>query len=93
MMEVDVRDALWGGRFIRYRPGRLMVALERGVSNRDAYDYLVREGCGIKYESNASGVVEVVVSPKNTLRMAVILGTSPLFRYVEPDILEKESID
>lgn len=86
-----IREALWMGRQIAYRPGLLHVALRRGVCHKMAYDTLIKAGCRIDYDSFRDGVFEVAVPPKDTLRLAVTLVTSPMFRYVEPDTLESQN--
>ena len=92
--EQPSREALWRGKHITYRPGRLHIGLRRGVSHKVAYNLLVKAGCQIEYDSFNCGVFEVSVSPKDTLRLASILGTnSLLFRYVEPEILDKENFN
>jgi len=83
--KTDLREALWKGRHIVYRPGRLRVALRRGVCHRVVYNALIRIGCRVDYSSFNSGVFEVIVPTKDTLRLAWLLGTnSSMFRYVEP---------
>jgi hypothetical protein len=92
----ETREALWRGRVITYRPGRLRLALRYGVSNKVAYNFLVKIGCHIEYATYCEGVFDVVIPAQYTLRLAGILATSPMFRYVEPDIVtkqEKENFD
>lgn len=84
------REALWMGKPITYRPGRLHVCLGRGIGHRAAYNLLIKSGCQIEYSSFNAGVFEVLVPPHETLRLAVELGTSDLFRYVEPDIIQAD---
>lgn len=86
---IPPREAIWKGKTITYRPGRLHVCLGRGVAHRNAYNLLVQCGCQIEYSSFNSGVFEVLVPPNETLRLAGALGTNPLFRYVEPDIIQQ----
>jgi len=93
VIQEPLREALWKGEQITYRPGRLKVALRRGVQHRSAYNVLVKAGCRIEYDSFNKGVFDVSVPPKETLRLAGTLGTNPLFRSVEPDILEKENFN
>lgn len=85
---IPPREAIWNGKQVTYRPGRLNVCLGRGVAHRTAYNLLVKSGCQIEYTSFNDGLFEVLVPPNETLRLAVELGTSDLFRYVEPDIIE-----
>jgi hypothetical protein len=63
------------------------------VPHRTAYNLLVKAGCQIEYDSFNAGVFEVLVPPHETLRLAWILGTSQLFRYVEPDIIEPDEME
>jgi len=63
------------------------------VAHKTAYNALVKAGCKIEYETFHYGVFEAVVPPEDTLRVAWSLGTSPMFRYVEPDIVEKENFN
>jgi hypothetical protein len=90
---IETKYALWNGQYITYRPGKLHVALDRGVPNKMAYDHLVKAGCEIEYESNVQGVVDVVVAPKDTLSLAGELSINSLFRFVEPDILKRENFN
>jgi hypothetical protein len=88
---IPPREAIWNGRAIIYRPGRLSVCLGRGTAHRTAYNLLVQVGCQIEYSSFNDGLFEVLVPPNETLRLAVELGKSDLFRYVEPDIIEGDA--
>lgn len=85
---IPPREAIWNGKPITYRPGRLNVCLGRGTAHRTAYNLLIKCGCQIEYSSFNDGLFEVLVEPQSTLRLAVELGKSDLFRYVEPDIIE-----
>lgn len=87
---VPTREAIWKGRPITYRPGRLHVCLGRGVAHRNAYNLLVESGCRIEYGSFNDGVFEVVVPPQETLHLAGLLGTNSFFRYVEPDVVRSD---
>lgn len=87
---IPPREAIWNGKPITYRPGRLNVCLGRGITHRTAYNLLVKSGCQIEYSSFNDGVFEVLVEPQNTLRLAMELGKSDLFRYVEPDIIDSK---
>ncbi len=82
------REAIWKGKLISYRPGRLNICLGGGVTHRTAYNLLVKMGCQIEYSSFKNGLFEVLVEPQKTLHLASELGKSNLFRYVELDIIE-----
>ena len=84
---IPPREAIWNGKPIKYRPGRLNICLDRGVTHREAYNLLIKHGCQIEYNSFNDGLFEVLVEPKQTLHIAVELNKSDLFRYVEPDII------
>lgn len=90
MSEVVVREALWKGEVIAYIPGLLTAALGRGIPTKAAYDFLVELGCKIDFPSCRSRRLRLEVPPKETLRLATILGTNPMFCFVDPVKVEKE---
>jgi hypothetical protein len=88
---IKPREAIWNGKQITYRPGRLNICLGRGTAHRIAYNLLIKSGCQIEYTSFNEGIFEVLVEPRDTLRLAVELSSSNLFRYVQPDIINDDN--
>ena len=88
-MTETVSEALWQGKHIVYRPGKLVIGLKRGTCHKSAYDFLIRNGCAIDFAAVSGEKIVVDVRPQDTLRLAGILAISNLFRYVEPDIFKE----
>lgn len=64
-----------------------------GVWPKTAYEYLIKAGCTILWETVHCRTFQVATSDRDTLRLAVLLGTNPMFRYVEPQILDRENFN
>jgi hypothetical protein len=76
---------MWKKKSVDYTPGRLIAAVKKNVDTSLALKIIEEHGGRIEHIS-PDGILDVSVSPRDTLKIASLLGERVEFRFVSPEI-------